>query len=333
MWNSKLIRPFSKSAEVRCRGYSLLLERVITDFGSDTPFGQIPKKILEHYGIEIPESSAQQIAETHARKFYECSLDIPRNCSPEANCIIVEEDGSMVPIVSTEESAVDRRKTRKTCWKEAKLTMARKPSSIKKTVAATLGSVDKAGNQIELCAKSEGFGPKTKVHCVGDGAVWISNQIDRVFGTQATYLVDFYHVCEYLASASHTCSQLDPKAWMSAQKELLLSKGANEVISNLKPWIESDEKSDEEAPVRRCYRYLSNRLHQLDYAEAKSNNLPIGSGEVESGHGSIIQKRLKLPGCWWRDDTADHMLSLRCGRANGQWDTYWNSQQGIREAA
>ena len=31
----KLVAPFSCSAEVACRDYSLLLERVITDFGAD----------------------------------------------------------------------------------------------------------------------------------------------------------------------------------------------------------------------------------------------------------------------------------------------------------
>ena len=48
-----IVRPFSEAAAVHCRGYSLPLQRVITDFGADVPFGQIPKKLQEHHGIKV----------------------------------------------------------------------------------------------------------------------------------------------------------------------------------------------------------------------------------------------------------------------------------------
>ncbi|MHB8166390.1 MAG: hypothetical protein ACYDDT_06405, partial [Sulfuricella sp.] len=48
-----------------------------------------------------------------------------------------------------------------------------------------------------------------------------------------------------------------------------------------------------------------------------------GSGEIESAHRHIVQRRLKLPGAWWRAANADHMLSLRLNRANQQWNEYW----------
>ncbi len=37
----------------------------------------------------------------------------------------------------------------------------------------------------------------TAVHGVGDGAPWIARQIKENFGTQGSYLVDFFHVCDY----------------------------------------------------------------------------------------------------------------------------------------
>ena len=59
-----LIRPFSQSARVFCRSYSTPLQKIITDFGADVPLGRIPKKLLEHYGINVPVSSA---SENHPR--------------------------------------------------------------------------------------------------------------------------------------------------------------------------------------------------------------------------------------------------------------------------
>src|ERR1700733_1991117 len=86
---------------------------------------------------------------------------------------------------------------------------------------------------------------------------------------------------------------------------------------------EAIETSDEQAPVRACHRYLGARKDQLNYREALAEGLPIGSGEIESAHRYVAQKRLKLPGAWWRVEHAENMLALRINRLNGDWDAYW----------
>lgn len=67
----KLMVPFSYSAEVNCRDYSLLLERVITGFGADVSFGQAIEKLKEHYGITISASAVQNITKKHAKACYD----------------------------------------------------------------------------------------------------------------------------------------------------------------------------------------------------------------------------------------------------------------------
>jgi hypothetical protein len=61
----------------------------------------------------------------------------------------------------------------------------------------------------------------------------------------------------------------------------------------------------------------------LDYKSALENDLPIGSGEIESAHRYVIQKRLKVAGDWWLEQTAEDMLALRTLLANDNWDKYW----------
>ena len=46
-------RTFSAAAAVRCRGYSLGLQRLLTDFGADHSFAQAVAKVKEHYLIEV----------------------------------------------------------------------------------------------------------------------------------------------------------------------------------------------------------------------------------------------------------------------------------------
>ena len=75
-----LVRPFSESAEVKCRGYSLPLQRRMTDFGSDDSFPKACKKMMEHYGTRIPFSAMRSITEGHAKNMKDSEnleADIP----------------------------------------------------------------------------------------------------------------------------------------------------------------------------------------------------------------------------------------------------------------
>ena len=147
-------------------------------------------------------------------------------------------------------------------------------------------------------------------------------------GSQGSYLVDFYPVCDYLSAAAAIYPEAEmAKAWFNRQKERLKSGNCAEVLESLRAHTEADEVADSEAAVRSCHRYLSRCRDQLDYPGALANNLPIGSGEIESAHRHIVQKRLKLPGSWWCAANAEHMLALRLNRANKQWDTYWNQDR------
>jgi len=161
---------------------------------------------------------------------------------------------------------------------------------------------------------------------VGDGAPFLANQVDDKFGAQGSYLLDFYHVCEYLAEAAKSCASNDEKTWTETQKKCLKNNEYKNVLANLKPHLIAPEIKDDKAPVRACYRYLSNRTDQLDYKTAIEKGYPIGSGEIESAHRYVIQERLKLPGAWWKAANADSMLALRVVRSNNRWNDYWKAK-------
>lgn len=323
----KLVTPFSCSAKVNCRDYSLLLERVITDFGADASFGQVVEKLREHYGITISATAVQNITKKHARACYdmiEKTADLPGG--KESRCLIGELDGAMIPVVLFEPNEhMDKRKWRKTGWKEARLSVAREKGSLTKIFLATLGSTDRAGELLGGCAKRLGWASKTKIHCLGDGARWIYEQVEKVFGIQGNYLIDFFHLSEYLAGGSATCCKEAPKKWLKERQEEMKENRIEEVLKALKSHVESEEMKDENAPVRKCIRYMENRFGQFKYKEAILEELPIGSGEIESGNKSVVQKRLKIPGAWWSTDTAEHMMALRCVRINGDWMKYWKT--------
>jgi hypothetical protein len=329
------VRPFAYSAKVSHRGCSRPLQRVVTDFGADVAFAQVMDKLVEHYGVVLGESTIRRITEGHAQTIFATTLlNASWLAPPGAATVIAQMDGGMVPIVEPDAAQQDQRKGKQLLWKEAKLCLAHAKGSTTLAYGGTLqGDVAQAGRQLFHCATVAGGGANSRIHAVGDGAEWIAAQVEEKFGAQGGYLVDFYHVCDYLSAAATavTATPSAAAAWMVEQKERLKAQRASEVIQALRPHLEPANIDDADAPARCCHRYLKKRRHQLDYQSALANDLPIGSGEIESAHRYIVQQRLKRPGSWWRVANADYMLALRLNRANRRWAQYW--AHGFAEAA
>ena len=322
-------RPFSATAGVICRGRSLPLQRVMADFGADHPFAPAAAQLKEHYGIDVPMSPVQRTTAYHAQCIY--AQAAAREIAPgtSAERFIGEIDGSMVPVVEPSATSADRRKGKVLSWKEVRLTLVHRHGSVSPVFGGHFaGGVEDSGRQWWRCAAKAGFGPASHLHGLGDGAPWIVNQFDHHFGTQGRYLIDFFHGCDYLSAAAPVRAADHAQAWLDVQKERLKANQVAAVLDALAPFIQADQEDD---PVTACDRYLRNRLDYLDYQGAIQQDLPIGSGEIESAHRYIIQQRLKRPGAWWSPAHVEAMLALRLNRANHEWEPYW--QRAEKQAA
>lgn len=302
------------------------------DFGADESFRKAVEKVREHYGIEVSESAARRLTQEHGKRMAQQQQEqrvLRLGPEPGVELLITELDGSQIPVVEINEQAPDRRKQKSLQWREARLCLAREPESVSPRFGACLGEAEEAGEMWLACVEGAGAGAATHLHCLGDGAAWISQQAEQRFGAQGSFLLDFYHVSEYLASAAEVIAGPEAHPWLRRQQERLKENRASAVLAELLPHIEPPEVADEEARVRVCHRYLTNHREQLDYRSALEANLPIGSGEIESGHRYIVQARLKIAGAWWKIVNAPKMLALRVTRANHQWESYW---QQLRQA-
>ena len=184
--------------------------------------------------------------------------------------IIVETDGGMVPIVEPSSEGKDKRKGKTLCWREAKLSLAHPQGSCTPVYAGSIeGGVEEAGRQL-LCltrfapgsGRTPGFTRSATAH-PGSSAKSSGSSATK---DQGCYLIDFYHVCEYLGAASAAIAP-DPvarDAWMEAQKEALKDGRLDAVLRALAGHCEPPEADDEHAPVRTCHRYLRAR-HALNH--------------------------------------------------------------------
>jgi hypothetical protein len=311
------LRPFCKSAVVRNRGYSQRLQRVVVDFGAEHSFAKAAERVREHYGIDLSVEAIRQHTLSHGRRIHQLAAD----AMAASKTLVVQMDGTMIPVMEPAAQG-DGRKGKQLLWREARLCLARPSDKANALYGSTLGSAETAAWVWREVALKAGLRDKTYVHGLGDGAPWIVDKFRDNFGSQGSYLLDFYHVSQYLAQAAAKIVRTDKqRQWTRRQQGRLLNNQSSKILRSLQPHLESP--NTEEAPVSAAHRYLTERLDCLDYLSARASNLPIGSGEVESGHRHVIQKRLKIAGAWWKQTNAQAMLNLRTARANNQWSQHW----------
>ena len=321
----KYLRLLPETIGVNPRGRSKRLERVLTDFGSEHSFRHAAARVLEHYGFEISSSAVRHATLHHAQRaadILEEEYQQPFRVLPAtgAQQVIAQADGSMVCTVG----CGPRKSKRPREWKEIRLTAAQALGSTQKFYSATFAEVAQVGRRWGHCARRAGWGLNSQIHALGDGAEWVRLQTSEVFGSQGTFLCDYFHVSEYLAEAAPSCRVKAPDPWRRTQQKRLKRGALEKVIDALAEHLEPANTPEELAPVNNAHRYLNNRKDCLDYPRALRLGLPIGSGMVESGHRHVLQARLKKAGAAWLLSNADRVANLRVLRANGDWLRLWN---------
>ncbi|MEI6349609.1 MAG: UPF0236 family protein [Verrucomicrobiota bacterium] len=235
--------------------------------------------------------------------------------------VVAEADGTMVCIVG----AGKRKARRPRQWREMRLVAAQAQGKVEAVFGATFGDPAQTGQRWGHCTRYAGWSLSNHIHVLGDGAEWIRLQSQEVFGDQHSFLIDFFHLSEYLAAASETCRPKLPKQWLRTQQNRLKRGASALVMKALEQNLEPEKTADEFSPVRCCHRYLRNRLDCVDYPRAIKAELPIGSGLIESGHRHVLQARLKRPGTAWLEANADDIAQLRVIRANNLWENFWKA--------
>jgi hypothetical protein len=67
-------------------------------------------------------------------------------------------------------------------------------------------------------------------------------------------------------------------------------------------------------------RYIQSRLALTNYADARSQGLPIGSGAVEATCKSLVSVRMKRCGSRWKHQSGNEILQLRALQLSDRWD-------------
>ena len=345
LWNKQEhrgCRPVKEKLLIEHGERSIAVKRALTDFGAEESFGQAAKRFQEHYGWKVERSSlrpevesianiAQQYVENRLQKL-ETSFKnlIPPSKRDGWNRILVELDGCQirtgicVPSEKEELTPIRRIKRcqRPTEWREVRVGLARRvEQKDQRTFVARMGQYPEVVQQLHSAAIDQGLSTYTLVYGLADGGNGLREALEAKF-TNFQFILDHSHLKQHLYQAVEAMDfpRSVSSVWLKCALDLIEHGQVKKIISRLKRWSGQGQKV-----VLNFSKYLDRFRSSVHYDQYRALGLPIGSGEVESAHRYIPQKRLKIPGATWHPDTINPMLALRVIRANDWWDDFWRT--------
>lgn len=184
------------------------------------------------------------------------------------------------------------------------------------------------GERMFAAAVEAGLGDTSQIHGVFDMGKWIHTQFEQHFFAYAhTACADIMHVAEYLVDAGRVLVGDDNAfGWAMEHKRRLLAGEFDHVLVKLSAHqcADSCRKGDHgKCLAQVAHGYLENNAKYMKgYADLLIRELPVGSGEAESGIRHVIKRRMAIAGAWTEENAA-LLLGLLAIRASGWWDDFW----------
>jgi len=137
------------------------------------------------------------------------------------------------------------------------------------------------------------------------------------------WVIDFYHVCNYIYNLSETLFRdaRQAQAWARKMCRWLKTKphAINRILHSAAAvrsrWIVLGQT----AAYRKAYGYLRDHMAHLDYTEYRRDHLPIGSGVTEAACKTVFSQRLKRSGMAWSEAGGQRIVDLRVIHLSGVW--------------
>jgi hypothetical protein len=136
----------------------------------------------------------------------------------------------------------------------------------------------------------------------------------------ATHIVGIYHAREHLTDLAAHLAFITPSPaqWLADRNAELDAGNIGAIIGAARQYPIADIKASE---LGKELGYFERAAHRMRYADVKDMGMFIGSGAIEGGIKSIVQ-RAKQSGRHWTADGAADILALRCRRASGRWNDF-----------
>jgi len=163
---------------------------------------------------------------------------------------------------------------------------------------------------------------------LGDGAEWIWTRAAHFLGGPGTVVVEIlalFHAYEHLWDAGRAVFDTPDAlaAWAEPLKDALYEQGAPAVLAALDARAAQPLDLSAAEVLRRARAYFADNAARMDDPHYVAQQLPIGSGAVESLCKTLIEAREKGAGLRWTRAGAQAVATLRAVRASGDGAAFW----------
>ncbi|MCP4685495.1 MAG: hypothetical protein GY867_08595 [bacterium] len=342
-------KPLYDSMGIYHRGRSEAVNRALVDFGAEDSFALAAKRFAEHYKFELPSSTVARVTKETAAKTRKYLDDKLRDAGSkfgsddgnprEVDNMLVEVDGCEIRTATLSLAADDdgagsggkkpaKKKTIK--WRDVRVGFARPLDSASKTYIGGMDKYEEVIGRLFDASVLSGMTADTKVIGVADGGIGIMEELQAQFpGMQ--FILDKTHLKDHLYETAEELgiAKKGRPCWVEAR----LDRISNGEVAEVKEELERDYSENRNDRLRKLIGYVSRFENSLNYADYANKGYPIGSGEVESAHKYVPQKRMKIPGACWHPDSVNPILALRVLRANDWWEEFWVEHGKRKKAA
>jgi hypothetical protein len=327
-------------------GRSEAVNRALSDFGIEDSFVTAAVRFKEHYHYDIGPSAAARATKNTAQQAMEyvdnrlSNSDLGQEQKQlSVETMLVELDGcelrtaQMVSIDNTSETTPvygNPKKNKKINWRDVRIGFARPLDSPSKMFVGKMDSYPEVIRQLHSAAVLSGMSSATDVVGVADGGIGLSEELIKQFPTMQ-FILDKSHLKDHFYQTAEKIgiAKEERANWVKSRVKAISSGDVEKILQELKDEYERNSNKR----LKRLIGYIERFYDAISFDSFKEKGYPIGSGEIESAHKSIPQKRLKIPGASWHPDSINPMLALRILRADDWWDDFWNQRADELKAA
>jgi hypothetical protein len=132
--------------------------------------------------------------------------------------------------------------------------------------------------------------------------------------------VDFYHAVEHLSLlVSHIKKPKPRREAMVSLKRLLTAGKVSQLLSEAEIQICKGRNAKK---IRKLLNYFRDHVARMRYAHFRKQNIPTGSGAVESCVRRVINLRMKGNGIYWLAQNAEGLMHMRAQLLTGHWKRF-----------
>ena len=285
-------------------------------------------EMLSDDGIIVSVNKLREVCGRIGRKLVQMtssgSVQVEGNVKERR--IVVSLDGGRVRLREPRKGRTRKgRKKFAANWREPRLFIiyavdenGRMADDFAPIIDGTLASCDHLFAMLQAYLVSIKITEASRVLFVADGAAWIWRRIPKLIAAldlkaeQVQELIDFWHAVEYLGKIadSKRLQGAKRKHWLTIQKRRLLNGEIGSVVIELETLLKG-RKSKNQTTWLNYFRTHGLNHRRMDYAASRSQQLPIGSGAIESAVRRVINLRVKSNSTYWLRENAETMIRLR----------------------